>query len=526
MDAVFKTALYLGAVLLLGAGIFRRFVGPELALQMRRTLRFGTVFGALLLIVSSLGDVMWRVTELVGRFDAGFILEYTLATRHGQATLVRLALTAFVLTLGFNAPERPSQKGNAHFFLAGVGILGSFSFLSHAAALHGPPALVVDLMHFAGATLWGGAVFYMSLSPAWRRDPADELLVKTMARISGLGLFCVLLLTATGIYASLLHLEQPAQLVSTTYGLALTAKLALVSIILGIAALNRWWFLPALQQGNPQGSPRRFGQVLRLEAALLIAVFAATGLLTTRAPPHTLTSSSDSAKVVTMPNMVRLSSLILPLLSFAVAQTPLPPCGYEDRPASLTSYDDWPYTVLDTLYALPEDYAPNDLEPVTSLGVGTDATQLRSFVMPDLEALLKAAEADGMGLEVQSAYRSYSYQEQTFAYWTEQDGYDAALKSSARPGHSEHQLGTALDFRSADGDPAWELDDWSETPEGAWLQEHAAEFGFVMSYPKGKETLTCYIYEPWHYRYVGREEAAEVAASGLTLREWLWKRKD
>ena len=225
-----------------------------------------------------------------------------------------------------------------------------------------------------------------------------------------------------------------------------------------------------------------------------------------------------------MPDMLRLSSLvILIVIPLAFAQNPLPECGYEDRPASLTSYDDWPDTLLDTLYALPEDYAPSDLESVTSLGVGTDALQLRSLVMPDLKALLRAAEAAGMGLEVQSAYRSYGYQKQTFDYWTAQDGYDAALKSSARPGHSEHQLGTALDFRSADGPPAWDLDDWATTPEGAWLQEHAAEFGFVMSYPKGKEALTCYIYEPWHYRYVGREEAAAVAASGLTLREWLWE---
>ena len=231
-----------------------------------------------------------------------------------------------------------------------------------------------------------------------------------------------------------------------------------------------------------------------------------------------------------MPIMLRLSlfTLLLAVLlgmSTTSAQTsPLPKCGYQDRPATLTRYEDWPYTLLDTLYTLPEDYVPSDLEPVSSLGVGSDAMQLRSLVMPDLKALLAAAEAAGVGLEVQSAYRSYSYQIDTFNRWVEVDGYDAALKSSARPGHSEHQLGTALDFRSADGPPAWELDDWATTPEGAWLEQHAAEFGFVMSYPKGKDALTCYIYEPWHYRYVGREVAAEVAVSGLTLREWLWRR--
>ena len=282
MDAILKTALYLGAVLLLGAGVFRRFVGPELAPQMPRTLRLGTVVGALLLVGASVGDVMWRVTELLGRFDGGFIWEYALATRHGHATLIRLVLVAFILVLGLE-PVRKSLLGNWLFIPAGLSILGTFSFLSHAATLHGPPALLADLLHFTAATLWGGAVFYVALSPAWRREPVDAALVRTMKRVSSLGLISVLLLLATGIYATLLHLEQPAQLVTTPYGLALTVKLALVSIILGIAALNRWWFLPALLTGKA----RRLRQLLRLEAILLITVFAATGLLTTTAPPHT-----------------------------------------------------------------------------------------------------------------------------------------------------------------------------------------------------------------------------------------------
>ena len=202
---------------------------------------------------------------------------------------------------------------------------------------------------------------------------------------------------------------------------------------------------------------------------------------------------------------------------------PLPACAYEDRPAALTEYSDWPYTLLDTLYKLPESYAPEDLVPVSDAGVGTDGMEIRGVVMPDLQALLAAAEASDIALEVQSAYRSHSYQVGTFASWVEQDGLEAALKTSARPGHSEHQLGTALDFRSAGGDPAWDLPNWGATPEGAWLAENAARFGFVMSYPEGQEAVTCYSYEPWHYRYVGREVAAEITASGLTLREWLWE---
>ncbi len=219
--------------------------------------------------------------------------------------------------------------------------------------------------------------------------------------------------------------------------------------------------------------------------------------------------------------MFRFLALLVTLPTALAA--PLPACGYEDRPAALTDYESWPYTLLDTLYTLPETYAPEDLVPVSDAGVGTDEMKIRSVVTPDLQALLADAEAADVGLEVQSAYRSYSYQEMTFAFWTEKDGLEAALKTSARPGHSEHQLGTALDFRSAGGPAAWDLPDWRATPEGAWLAENAVRFGFVMSYPEGEEAVTCYSYEPWHYRYVGHEVAAEIKASGLTLREWLWR---
>ena len=69
------------------------------------------------------------------------------------------------------------------------------------------------------------------------------------------------------------------------------------------------------------------------------------------------------------------------------------------------------------------------------------------------------------------------------------------------------------------------MDDWATTAAGAWLQQNAWRYGFVMSYPKNKRDLTCYVYEPWHYRYVGRDVAKAVEESGLALREWLWGRQ-
>lgn len=203
---------------------------------------------------------------------------------------------------------------------------------------------------------------------------------------------------------------------------------------------------------------------------------------------------------------------------------PLPACGYEDLPTPHTALTDWQRTLLDPLYHLPESYAPDDLEPVSNLGLPGDY-RLRKIVMDDLEALLAAARDAGHALEFQSAYRSYNYQAKTFDYWVEQLGRAAALKSSARAGHSEHQLGTVADFRSAGGRAPWDVEDWAETPAGAWLERNAHLYGWVMSYPKGRESVTCYIYEPWHYRYVGREAASEIRERGITLREWLWERQ-
>ena len=196
----------------------------------------------------------------------------------------------------------------------------------------------------------------------------------------------------------------------------------------------------------------------------------------------------------------------------------LPECRYDDVPSFHQSYDEWDKTLLDPVYKLSESYLPPDLEP---LPAATDY-QVRSFVLPDLSEMMNEAAAAGVPLAVQSAYRSHAYQAQTFEYWVNLQGREAALKSSARAGHSEHQLGTALDFRSADGPPAWELEDWAQTPAGAWLAQNAWRYGFVMSYPKGKQDTTCYTYEPWHYRYVGKETARALSESNLTLREWLW----
>lgn len=209
-------------------------------------------------------------------------------------------------------------------------------------------------------------------------------------------------------------------------------------------------------------------------------------------------------------------------------------------------------TVLDWTYALTRSYEPPDLvsaldgsaatlstfaiipEPgVTAADIqivkgkpGYEAVLaddaralLRGIVYPDLVALRAAARAAGHRLVIVSAYRSYTQQELTFDYWVGVGGYEQALRTSARPGHSEHQLGTTLDFGDGSAAP-WEYTDWAATPTGGWLAQHAAEFGFLMTYPAGRSAVTCYDYEPWHYRWVGRDVATAVTGTGRTLREF------
>lgn len=200
----------------------------------------------------------------------------------------------------------------------------------------------------------------------------------------------------------------------------------------------------------------------------------------------------------------------------------LPTCAYMDVLTPHHGYADWPITLLDTIYHLPASYAPGDLVDSSSAGVN-GGYQLRSLVAADLRAMAAAARAAGAPIQLVSGYRSHAQQQATFDHWVSVGGYEAALRTSARAGHSEHQLGTAIDVTSEGGAAPWEYADWAATPAGAWMAANAWRHGFVMSYPRGSSDVTCYDYEPWHYRYVGRDLAARIAGSGLTPRQVIWE---
>ena len=201
----------------------------------------------------------------------------------------------------------------------------------------------------------------------------------------------------------------------------------------------------------------------------------------------------------------------------------MPACTYDNVLTEHHTAADWQIALLDTTYRLGRNYVPPDLVSTARAGLARKQ-KVRAFVIPDLTALAQAAAANGTPVRVVSAYRSYRYQKKVFRQEVLNHGRTHALRTVARPGHSEHQLGTAIDFGSANSSEyAWGIHDWAQTPAGAWMAQNAWKYGFVMSYPSRDTTLQCYRYEPWHYRYVGRQMAAAVHASDLILREYLWQ---
>ncbi|MFA7565566.1 MAG: M15 family metallopeptidase [Alkalispirochaeta sp.] len=157
--------------------------------------------------------------------------------------------------------------------------------------------------------------------------------------------------------------------------------------------------------------------------------------------------------------------------------------------------------LVDKGHLLSSDYVPGDIVELKRFGgrlvLNKDSLALRGVVLPDLFAMVVAARQDGVILDLSSTYRSHTYQTGLFQYWVDQLGLEEAERVSARPGSSQHQLGTTIDFGSI-------TDDFAEHPAGRWLAEHAWKYGFSLSYPRGWEEQTGYSYEPWHFRWISR----------------------
>jgi D-alanyl-D-alanine carboxypeptidase len=172
--------------------------------------------------------------------------------------------------------------------------------------------------------------------------------------------------------------------------------------------------------------------------------------------------------------------------------------------------------------ALPESYEPQDLvypDVAFIFSEKIDKRKMRKEAATALEALFKGAKKDGISLAGVSAYRSFATQKTLFNNYVKQDGEEKARTYSAVPGHSEHETGLAIDVTGSNGKCAAQ-NCFAGTKEAAWLDGHASEYGFIIRYPKGKESITGYQYEPWHLRYVGTQLSEEIASKGVTLEEY------
>lgn len=160
--------------------------------------------------------------------------------------------------------------------------------------------------------------------------------------------------------------------------------------------------------------------------------------------------------------------------------------------------DEWFMILVNAKNPLPEDFA------VETVAIDDENHTVDSRIAEDLSAMISAGESEGLDFVIYTAFRSFEKQKEFFE----------AGKTEAAPGTSEHNSGLAIDIGTSKGD-------FSGSAEEAWLLEHAHEYGFILRYPADKTDITGFAYEPWHFRYVGKEQAALIKESGLCLEEYL-----
>ena len=159
------------------------------------------------------------------------------------------------------------------------------------------------------------------------------------------------------------------------------------------------------------------------------------------------------------------------------------------------------YYLIDKKHTVGADYEPTHLRKLVQNNdyiINKTTLSLREDAADALSEMGRAAKKDGITLDVSSTYRSYETQERTFNYWVSVDGLEEAERESARPGTSQHQLGAAVDFGNIE-------DSYALTDGCKWLNAHAQEYGWSLSFPQGYEDITGYRWECWHFRYIGVE---------------------
>jgi len=179
--------------------------------------------------------------------------------------------------------------------------------------------------------------------------------------------------------------------------------------------------------------------------------------------------------------------------------------------------------LVNKMFALPDNYNPTDLvKPNVSFSFGNETIEkslMRKEAALALEKMFSEAKTNGIELYAVSGYRSYERQRIIFDAEVKKSGEEKAAQVVAVPGNSEHQSGLAMDISAKSADLGL-TESFGETIEGKWLAANAHKYGFILRYPKGKESITGYQYEPWHFRYVGVSAAQTIFEKNITLEEY------
>ena len=266
---------------------------------------------------------------------------------------------------------------------------------------------------------------------------------------------------------------------------------------------------------------RRRNRAIRRVAGLTVMLCVAVGGVSFLLTHHAAIPSASAASAISMPAQSIADSTVSSAENTAAPANALGLTADEAR-AMLAD----PLMVLvNHTNKMPDDYTFDTQECGSATAVNKT---LQTVACDAFLEMQKAAAADGVTVWMQSGYRSVSYQTKLYERKTQyyrDKGYDeATAKEKAAaivnpPGYSEHNCGLAADLNSPEHTG---LDEGFEnTAAFRWLCEHAAEYGFILRYPQGAEDATEITYEPWHWRYVGPENAAKINASGLCFEDYI-----
>lgn len=242
-------------------------------------------------------------------------------------------------------------------------------------------------------------------------------------------------------------------------------------------------------------SPRLASHKLTaLCATAIITLFSACATPDEELPLHPafdITFDDLVLLVEPIPEEVRIRILDVPLV-------------FLDLMAKTVTYPPDLLVLVDKEHPLADNYESSHLVHLDDRGLTVTKRfmQVSEIILPDLAAMTTAARIDGTDVTISSAYRSFKRQSAIFNYNMKEYGEEYTSRTVARPGHSQHQLGTTIDLGTIDVG-------YGKTREGQWVLENAWRFGFSLSYPQGLEAITGYQYEPWHFRYLGRS-ATEI----------------